>query len=77
MTAQCTLPARWISPRENRYGATTGNWTLRLYDGIRGSTNGVIVQLNKVKLEEGTLATAWSPAAEDGENAITRLNDAL
>ena len=57
--------------------ATTGNWTLRLYDGIRGSTNGVIVQLNKVKLEEGTLATAWSPAAEDGENAITRLNDAL
>ena len=57
--------------------ATTGNWTLRLYDGIRGSTSGVIVQLNKVKLEEGTLATAWSPAAEDGENAITRLNDAL
>ena len=57
--------------------AATGNWTLRLYDGIRGSTNGVIVQLNKVKLEEGTLATAWSPAAEDGENAITRLNDAL
>ena len=57
--------------------ATTGNWTLRLYDGIRGSTNGVIVQLNKVKLEEGMLATAWSPAAEDGENAITRLNDAL
>ena len=57
--------------------ATSGNWTLRLYDGIRGSTNGVIVQLNKVKLEEGTLATAWSPAAEDGENAITRLNDAL
>ena len=57
--------------------ATPGNWTLRLYDGIRGSTNGVIVQLNKVKLEEGTLATAWSPAAEDGENAITRLNDAL
>ena len=56
---------------------TAGNWTLRLYDGIRGSTNGVIVQLNKVKLEEGTLATAWSPAAEDGENAITRLNDAL
>ena len=57
--------------------ATSGNWTLRLYDGIRGATNGVIVQLNKVKLEEGTLATAWSPAAEDGENAITRLNDAL
>ena len=57
--------------------ATTGNWTLRLYDGIRGSTNDVIVQLNRVKLEEGTLATAWSPAAEDGENAITRLNDAL
>ena len=57
--------------------ATAGNWTLRLYDGIRGSTNGVIVQLNKVKLEEGTLATAWSPAAEDGENAIARLNDAL
>ena len=57
--------------------ATTGNWTLRLYDGIRGSTSGVSVQLNKVKLEEGTLATAWSPAAEDGENAITRLNDAL
>ena len=57
--------------------ATTGNWTLRLYDGIRGSTSGVIVQLNKVKLEEGMLATAWSPAAEDGENAITRLNDAL
>ena len=57
--------------------ATAGNWTLRLYDGIRGATNGVIVQLNKVKLEEGTLATAWSPAAEDGENAITRLNDAL
>ena len=57
--------------------ATAGNWTLRLYDGIRGSTSGVIVQLNKVKLEEGTLATAWSPAAEDGENAITRLNDAL
>ena len=57
--------------------ATAGNWTLRLYDGIRGSTNGVIVQLNKVKLEEGMLATAWSPAAEDGENAITRLNDAL
>ena len=57
--------------------ATSGNWTLRLYDGIRGSTSGVIVQLNKVKLEEGTLATAWSPAAEDGENAITRLNDAL
>ena len=56
---------------------TAGNWTLRLYDGIRGSTSGVIVQLNKVKLEEGTLATAWSPAAEDGENAITRLNDAL
>ena len=56
---------------------TAGNWTLRLYDGIRGLTNGVIVQLNKVKLEEGTLATAWSPAAEDGENAITRLNDAL
>ncbi len=57
--------------------ATAGNWTLRLYDGIRGSTSGVSVQLNKVKLEEGTLATAWSPAAEDGENAITRLNDAL
>ena len=57
--------------------ATAGNWTLRLYDGIRGSTNGVIVQLNKVKLEEGMLATAWSPAAEDGENAIARLNDAL
>ena len=56
---------------------TAGNWTLRLYDGIRGSTSGVIVQFNKVKLEEGTLATAWSPAAEDGENAITRLNDAL
>ena len=57
--------------------ATSGNWALYLYAGIAGSTTGVTVLFNKVKLEEGTMATAWSASPDDAKASVTELADSL
>lgn len=57
--------------------ATSGNWALYLYAGISGSTTGVTVLFNKVKLEEGTMATSWSPSPDDTKMWVTELADSL
>ena len=57
--------------------ATSGNWALYLYAGISGSTTGVTVLFNKVKLEEGTMATSWSPSPDDTKMSVTELADSL
>ena len=56
---------------------TSGNWALYLYAGISGSTTGVTVLFNKVKLEEGTMATSWSPSPDDTKTSVTELADSL
>ncbi len=50
-----------------------GAYELRLYAGIKGSTNGVTVKLTKVKLETGTVATMWSESHEDAEARLASL----
>lgn len=57
--------------------ATSANWALYLYAGISGSTTGVAVLFNKVKLEEGTMATSWSPSPDDTKMSVTELADSL
>lgn len=50
---------------------TEGAHQSLLYAGIAGSTRGIGATFSKLKLERGTLATDWTPAPEDLENAIT------
>ena len=57
--------------------ATSANWALYLYAGISGSTTGVTVLFNKVKLEEGTMATSWSASPDDTKDAVSQLSDSL
>ena len=57
--------------------ATSGNWELHLYAGISGSTTGVTVLFNKVKLEEGTMATSWSASPDDTRASMTELEDSI
>ena len=54
--------------------ATSGNWALYLYAGISGSTTGVTVLFNKVKLEEGTMATSWSSSPEDTTASMSQIS---
>lgn len=53
--------------------ATSGNWALYLYAGIAGSTTGVTVRFNRIKLEEGNMATSWSASPEDTESSMTQI----
>ena len=57
--------------------ATSGNWALYLYAGIAGSTTGVTVRFNKIKLEEGNMATSWSASPEDTENSMTQISTSV
>ena len=57
--------------------STSGNWALYLYAGISGSTTGVTVLFNKVKLEEGTMATSWSASPEDTQSTITQISTSV
>lgn len=42
-----------------------------------GTTSGVTVQFNKVKLEIGLVATSWSPSPDDTANDIEKLSGAI
>lgn len=62
--------------------AVDADWGFVLYSGIQGATDGVTVTFIKVQLEEGDVATSWSPALQDTDaqiggigNAIDRLDD--
>ena len=48
-------------------------YALRLYAGIKGASNGVTVELEKVKLEEGTLSTMWTESRADAEARLASL----
>jgi hypothetical protein len=48
-------------------------YALRIYAGVKGSTNGVTVELTKVKLEEGTFATTWTEALADTEGRLVQV----
>ncbi len=63
--------------RHFKVPSTSGNWELHLYAGISGSTTGVTVQFNKVKLEEGTMATSWSASPDDSKNAMAQIADTI
>jgi phage minor structural protein len=52
---------------------TEGNWALFLYAGVSGTTTGITVIFNKVKLEEGCVATSWSAAPEETSSAIGQI----
>ena len=56
---------------------TDGNWALHLYAGISGETFGVVVLFTKAKLEEGSVATTWSPASEDTSNLLSQLSGSV
>ena len=57
--------------------SASGNWALYLYAGIAGSTTGVTVLFNKVKLEEGTMATSWSASPEDMQTSMTQISASI
>ena len=48
-----------------------------IYNGVAGSTAGNQLKLTKVKLEQGNIATDWSPAPEDVEQAIVDAEDRM
>lgn len=58
---------RFITP------AASANYALYLYAGVSGTTTGVTVLFNRIKLEEGTMATAWSASPEDSKATISEL----
>ena len=50
-----------------------GNWSFYLYSGINGLAGGNTITFVRAKLEEGVLASSWSPAPEDAAAQIDRL----
>lgn len=50
-----------------------GNWALYLYAGESGNTMGNTVVFRKIKLEEGTVATAWSFSTDELSSSIGEL----
>ena len=52
-------------------------YALRLYAGIKGSGNGVVVEIAKAKLETGTFATMWTPSHADTETRLVSLQSEL
>lgn len=50
-----------------------GNWSLYLYAGMRGATQGNTVTYIRSMLEEGNVATSWSAAPEDTAYQIEQL----
>lgn len=50
-----------------------GNWSFYLYSGINGLAGGNTITFIRAKLEEGVLASSWSPAPEDAAAQIERL----
>lgn len=50
---------------------------VNLFAGIRGSSNGVVVEVTKVKLEEGTFATTWTQSQDDLERRLSSLSTSL
>lgn len=54
-----------------------GEYLLRLYAGLRGSGNGVAVEIARAKLEEGTFATMWTPSHAQTEARLAALQSVL
>lgn len=52
-------------------------YALRLYAGIKGSSSGVTVEVDKAKLEEGTFATMWTESLSDTETKLRSLTTRL
>lgn len=52
-------------------------YALRIYAGIKGSSNGRTVTLEKVKLEQGTFATMWTESLDDTETKLRSLTSTL
>lgn len=50
-----------------------GNWALYLYAGESGNTLGNTVVFRKIKLEEGSVATAWSLSQDELSSSIGEL----
>ena len=48
---------------------------LLIYAGKHGDTQGRAMAWHNIKLEEGTVATAWTPAPEDLENSIITISE--
>lgn len=48
-----------------------------VFAGIVNSSSGVTVELTKVKLEEGTFATTWTPSQADAEAPLIALRTTL
>jgi phage minor structural protein len=53
------------------------SYFVNLFAGIRGASNGVVVEVTKVKLEEGTFATTWTPSTADAEVPLADLRTTL
>lgn len=53
--------------------STSANYALYLYAGVSGATTGITVLFNRIKLEEGAVATAWSASPEDSKASISEL----
>ena len=56
---------------------TEGNWALFLYAGVSGETSGVTVVFRKVKLETGSVSTAWSAAPEETAEILGQLTEVV
>ena len=52
----------------------SNQYSLLLYSGVNGSTAGVSIRYEKVKLEKGTKATDWTPAPEDRSYLVNTLS---
>ena len=48
---------------------------LLVYSGPHGDCQGRTMKWTHLKLEEGTVATAWTPAPEDLENSIVKVSE--
>ena len=57
--------------------SASANYALYLYAGISGSTTGVTVLFNRIKLEEGTIATSWSASPDDTKASISEVASAV
>ena len=62
---------------EGSFVASTGDGRLYVYQGISGETQNNEVTLRNVKLEKGNTATDWTPAPEDIDEAINKVDNDL
>ena len=57
--------------------STNANYALNLYAGISGTTTGVTVLFNRIKLEEGAIATSWSASPDDNKATLSELSQTV